>query len=224
MSKFIDIHTHKVTDNKESIEVLVIDTKKTKYKIPKSKSFCFGIHPWYIQNYSLDYIEKELNNFKILPNFFALGEIGLDKSSNIDYELQKKYFEFQIDFAVRENINCIVIHSVKSYSEILEILKKKNYKQKIILHGFNSTIEMAQSFLKYDCFFSFGEMLFKNTKALQVFNQLPLENIFLETDDQSEYSIELIYQKAALLKKLDVSELKEILYQSFIKKFNIVSH
>jgi TatD DNase family protein len=105
----------------------------------------------------------------------------------------------------------VVIHAVRSVSDLMPYLKKS--KVPFIFHGFNGNIQQANELLKYSAKLSFGKVLFDD-KMAEVFKQLPMDAFFLETDNAS-VSIETIYQTAAQLKGLSVDELKSAVFNTF---------
>ncbi len=213
---YIDIHTHKFDPEfKDSIQVLVKDF--TKKEPDKSKYESIGIHPWSIANNSHPETLESFANYISISKPWMLGEMGLDKAIETDFELQKVFFRAQLKIAKKYKIQRIVIHSVRSYSEILECLKKENIKAHILLHDFNSTIEMAKQFMKsFSTYFSFGKKLFEpQTKAFKSYNSLPLERIFLETDI-AQITIEEVYKQASQLKDIEKSQLCSQIEQNFL--------
>ena len=97
----------------------------------------------------------------------------------------------------------VIIHCVKAYSELLEILKKYNIKIPSIIHCFNENEQIAEQLMNYKICFSFGKSILNaESKAAKVFKQLPPDRVFFETDD-SELSISDIYKKAAELSGKD---------------------
>jgi Tat protein secretion system quality control protein TatD with DNase activity len=62
-------------------------------------------------------------------------------------------------------------------------------------------------------------MLITNEKNQKTFRELNIQSIFLETDDQSKYSIEEIYDVAAKIKGIKKSDLKDQMERKFNKLF-----
>lgn len=208
---YIDIHTHQ-QDTKNTF-IYILDPRNLPSTIPRFS--CLGIHPWYISDF--DNITHFLNeNFKKY-NIFALGEIGLDKVHPTEYEKQIKVFQAQLDFANERFIKRLIIHGVKSYQDIFEILQKKKIKSKILLHSYQSSQQMAQQFMDhFDCYFSFGPGLLHNRPKLRdLIKSLPIEKIFLETDDQTDVSIEKVYSTAADILSVPLAALQAQIHSNF---------
>lgn len=203
-SNFIDIHSHHINSSDNIFQI--INSSNT------SHNFCFGLHPWDIEKFSFTEVKAKIEGLYQHDHFFALGEIGLDKVCNTRFDKQKEVFIQQLELANQLNIQRIIIHSVKAHSDILEIFTKLKIKQNILIHDYYGSIETANQYLKFNCYFSFGAKLFTNKKAQLALTQLPIARIFFETDDQLEFSIEDIYIKASHLLNLPISSLKEQIY------------
>ena len=131
--------------------------------------------------------------------------------------MQLKVFKAQILLS-EEYQKPLIIHCVKSFQEVLLLKKEIKPQQPWIIHGFNKNSQVAASLIKNSCFLSFGKSLLKNEKLQDAFKEIPLENIFLETDD-SEIAIETIYKKAAEIKNVTIGEIKKNIHQNFNKIF-----
>jgi TatD DNase family protein len=211
----VDIHTHSGQDFQShlAIHILPLDYE---FNSPPY-SFCYGIHPWDIENIDFETFESRMRNFVKNDKFFALGEIGLDKVRGPKLELQIKSFELQVKFAIKENINIVIVHCVRAYSEVFDQLVSLNYKGTVIIHDFNSTPEMAKQYLgKFNTYFSFGVKL-KNikTNASKSIGSIPINRVFLETDDQNDFSIQDVYKFASDILNLSITELELQLSQNF---------
>ncbi|MBN2683318.1 MAG: TatD family hydrolase, partial [Bacteroidales bacterium] len=151
------------------------------------------------------------------PNIVAIGEIGLDKAKSVDFNVQTMVFKKQLELAA--NIKKpVILHCVKSFQEFY--LEFANYPNNTyIFHDYAANFKIATQFLKYDVFFSFGKsLLMSKSKALDAFMNLPLERIFLETDNY-EIDIKAIYKKAADLRGLSIQILKNKIFDNFEQIF-----
>lgn len=209
----IDIHTHRPKFQKNIKEIYVEDLKSPKNH---STPTCVGIHPWFCHEISWDKFLEQYNTTIKNGNFFALGEIGLDKKSNIDFNQQLSIFKKSLEFSNENNIKQIVLHNVKASSEILSELKNFKIKSKILLHDYNQTPEVYKSFEKdFDTYISLGPKLFKNTKISKDITKYPMEKILLETDDQNEFSIDQVYMKTKELLNMDENQLINTLFENY---------
>ena len=214
---FVNIHTHKESKLRFALTNIFPEDAQ---KIEENKYYSIGIHPWEVTNVDID---KQLNIVKELAekkNVLAIGEIGLDKYRE-NFDLQKKVFLKQVQIAKEYN-KPIIVHCVKAYSELLEILKTKIQKVPVIIHRYSGNKTIADELIKFGCFLSFGHELFnEKSKAPRVFKKIPLENIFLETDD-SEIDIKEIYQKASDIRAIDIEDVQNAVFSNFNKCFNLL--
>jgi TatD DNase family protein len=75
----------------------------------------------------------------------------------------------------------------------------------VLIHGFNNKWQVAEKYIKQGYFISLGKSIF-NPKQADLIHKIPIEQLFFETDD-SEIGIEAIYEKAASLLKIEISDL-----------------
>ncbi len=174
--------------------------------------YSIGIHPWHIQR---ENIQKELNlleKYVGLPNVKAIGECGLDKLCETDFNRQKEVFLLQT--AISEKVGKpLIIHCVKSFDEIIYLRKKVQPKQAWIVHGFRGKPEQAIQLVNHGFYLSFGFNY--NEKTIQ---NVSIEKLFLETDEDS-CDIQTVYQKTA--KALGISE--QNLIQQIERNVNVIS-
>lgn len=212
---FIDIHTHKINNNFD-IESIYIPKLNTFNQ--HSSKFCLGLHPWEVDNYSIEDVLYKIEDYLSDINFWALGEIGLDKLKP-NFSKQLEYFDKQLQFAIDNRVQRIVIHNVKADQEVFHGLKKSNFKGHIIFHDWNSNSKITNQFLKYfNAYFSFGDKLFKpQTTSFKNFEEIDLTRVFLETDDQENHDIYEVYEKAAQLRGLPLSSLQSFIRANLLK-------
>ena len=183
-----------------------------------------GIHPEEIDKItenSFKFIEDNLNN----PKIVAIGEIGLDYywvKDNI--EKQKEVFEYQVKLAEKYNIP-IVVHSREAIQDTYDILKK--YKVTGTIHCFSSSLEMAKEFIKIGALLGIGGVLtFKNSHLYEVVDALDITSFVTETDcpyltpapnrgkrNEPAYLVYIV-EKMAEIKKMQIDEISDILYQN----------
>lgn len=174
-------------------------------KIP-GHYFSVGIHPQNIH----EQWENDLENLKIIsqnPKCLAIGECGLDALVNIDENLQKKVFEAQILWA-NQIQKPIIIHCVKRFQELIPF--QKIAKVPMIIHGFNKKKAIADEMLKHGFYLSFGKSVLHNLSLQTSLKEIPLEKIFLETDD-ADFDIAELHQKVAEIKEISVEEVQKVI-------------
>jgi TatD DNase family protein len=205
----VDAHSHSKESVDGVIKVLSSDYFNGDTEIPESH-FTIGLHPWWVQKRPMDWLEK-IDELYQNDNCIALGEMGLDRSIETDFGLQKQILLAQLRLAKEVNSPYVVLHCVKAYSDILSCVKISRYQGKLFFHDFNGNEEILKQCLQYDSYFGFGVKLYKeNTSAYKVFQSVPKDRVLLETDDQSEYTIEDFYEKSGMDKEQIYSNFKEL--------------
>ncbi len=218
---FIDIHTHLNRTEQETVTVQNIFPGEGFAAFSGRNFYSVGLHPWYIKT-------PEENNEWLLQmedalefdHIIFIGECGLDKKVNNDFNEQLRVFEAQ-SFMSEEMKKPLVIHCVKAYNEVIQMYKKLHPEMAWIMHGYNGSLEMTKQLLDSNFLFSFGKNLFKpDAKAIESFKFLPLDRIFFETDEY-EGDVEEIYHKGAELKAIPVDELMESVWKNFNQIENV---
>ncbi|MDA3891139.1 MAG: TatD family hydrolase [Salinivirgaceae bacterium] len=213
MSEFVNIHTHKIEENKWAI-------LNAKWQKPIAEySFCsIGIHPWDIGNSEIKTALQSIEQCVIDDKkVIAIGEIGIDRAIVTSVEEQMDVFYKQIHLSEKYKLPAI-IHCVKAYSDMLGLRKGNDFKMPWIFHGFSGNVTIAKQLINKGCYLSFGEKLLTNNKVQETLLTIPLQNLFFETDDSDE-KIENIYKKAAELRHICIEKLKEEIYYNFKKVF-----
>jgi TatD DNase family protein len=211
----IDIHTHKDYSGSELITVRNTYPGEGFGAFHSTNYYSVGLHPWHIKsteenNNMLKQVEQACE-FK---HVIFIGECGLDKNCGTDFSEQERVFVCQVELAEKRG-KPMMIHSVKSYGEILGLRKKLKAKTTWILHSFTGNFEEAKKMANSGFIFSFGNILFNDkARAVETFKNLPLDLIFLETDEFSG-SIEEIYIKASELRGIDFSLLAKTIELNF---------
>jgi TatD DNase family protein len=215
----IDIHRHAV--NKDtSIRVVRNLFHSQTGEIESQKFYSVGLHPWHVNEETLQNDIDKVQEIANHPQIIAIGEAGIDKKVDVPYEIQLTAFKLQIAIARQVN-KPMIIHCVKAYNEVLELNMTANLPRPWIIHWFNSSGEIAFQLIEKGFYLSYGTMLFREeSKAFKLFNKLPLERIFLETDDTG-HSLDEIYQKAASLLDIHQKELEQRIMLNFKECFNI---
>jgi hydrolase, tatD family len=117
-------------------------------------------------------------------DIYAIGEIGIDLYWDKTFlEEQKTAFRLQIALA-KEHSLPIVIHCREAFEEVFEVLESEKDKQLFgIFHCFSGNKEQAERAISFGLKLGIGGVVtFKNGKLDTFLNEIPLENIVLETD------------------------------------------
>lgn len=209
MADFINIHTHQIVSAVKTIRNLKFGEQPD-----ESGWYSFGIHPWYIGSFPVAHQLEFLNQLIDNKSIIALGEAGIDHAIQTPIEQQTDIFLKQLDIANNAGLP-IIIHCVRAWSDFLNIGKKIPHPgAPFIFHGFNANLDIAMKLIKQGNYLSFGKALLLHPPLQEVFKQLPAEHLFFETDD-TDLTIEAVYEMATRLRQIAVDDLKEIITQNF---------
>jgi TatD DNase family protein len=212
--QFFNLHTHKYTNQENVLELVNQYPQEFDETIP---FYSIGIHPWYIREEQLEtdlqIIESKLKE----SNCLALGECGLDKRIEAPLELQQIVFERQLLLAQKQK-KPVVIHCVASFQEVIATKKRLKLTVPMIIHGFSKNKQVAKELIDNGFYISFGKYLLRNPELESVFQSIPNDKFFLETDTVEE-GIEEVYALAARYKKLGIDELQQQIKSNFAAVF-----
>jgi TatD DNase family protein len=158
----------------------MLDLEKS---FPKNMFLMMGLHPTHVKENvaeELAFVKKWLDE----RPFYAVGEIGIDLYWDKSFlKLQQDAFKTQIEWAKEKNLP-IVIHCRDAFDEIFEVLEDvKDEKLFGIFHCFTGDLAQANKAISYQMKLGIGGVVtFKNGKIDQFLNEIPIENIVLETD------------------------------------------
>ena len=107
----------------------------------------------------------------------------------------------------------VIVHCVKAYDDFLSEVKKYALKA-VIFHGFIGSPELALQITMRGYFLSFGVASLRSYKTQEALKSTPADKIFFETDDV-DADIRDIYNRAAELRGVEVTELKREVYGNY---------
>lgn len=213
--KYFNFHTHQFTNQPNILELVNQYPKDFDETIPY---YSIGIHPWYIDENRLETDLKIIEEKLQTKNCLAIGECGLDKRIEVPFDLQISVFEKQLILAEKYK-KPVVIHCVAAYQEVTAIKKKMKISVPMIIHGFSKNNQIAQQLIKEGFYLSFGKYLLKNPDLKTVFENVPNNHFFLETDTIQE-TIKEVYKLASEYKQLNNKELQKIISSNLREVFN----
>ncbi|MCE5175288.1 MAG: TatD family hydrolase [Bacteroidales bacterium] len=214
----IDIHSHhfhiqpgrKVLFNLQATSLIDVQTSILKYE--DNASLSLGIHPCDASLWCVNDIPA-LNPFFSDHRVLLIGEIGLDKTSSVPFDLQKIVFEIQVKMA--EQIRKpVLLHLVRTMSEIFEIKKAHQGVPAWIIHGFRGKRQVTGQYITKGFYLSFGTM-FKEEGLLAC----PVDRMFFETDENTQ-DIKFVYERAAKVLGCSILELESQVEKNFNSVFN----
>ncbi len=213
---FFDFHTHR---SSQKASIFNIRWGYPSPEKPVNPLFSIGIHPWDAELHNMDEQLRTLSIELTKKNIIALGEIGLDKVFGTNLGLQREVFVKQIHIANEFKKKVLIIHCVKSFDEILVAKQKFGKNQIWVIHGFNGGSELLNQLDKAGFYFSLGIALFNPASRIaKNIDRVPLEKVFLETDD-SDLTIEQIYRQFAQLRNLDLIQLQQQIDENLTRIF-----
>lgn len=204
---FVNIHGHRKANNIQEWVLRSLMASEYPPDDIEYGHYSVGFHPYNVGKFDE---QDTLNKVRLATenqNVFAIGEIGLDKSIKAPLELQTRIFERQVDIAEFADLP-VILHVVRAFNEIIAFKKTHNPSVPMIIHGYNGNKEIAEELVKAGFLISFGEAIADdNTKVIEAFKAVPLEKMFLETDEGG-MDIREIYQAAAELKGISMNPLR----------------
>jgi len=204
-----NLHTHSASGSPDVFEIV----NRYPYEAIDVPYFSTGIHPWHIDEDKIEehlaIIEERLQQ----DNCLALGECGLDKRIEIPLNIQVKVFERQLLLA-KQYQKPVILHLVAAFQELIQIKDILQPGVAMIVHGFSKNAQVAKQLLDNGFYLSFGKYLLRNPDLSEVFTSIPQDRFFLETDTIEE-GIADVYAKAALARKMDIEDLKDIVSKNF---------
>jgi len=202
-------------------------------QFPDVMFLMMGLHPTSIKGNFLEELEH-VKTWLEKRKFYAIGEIGIDLYWDKTFlKEQQQAFKTQISWAKQYNLP-IVIHCRDAFDEIFEILEEeKDDLLYGIFHCFTGNIKQAEQALSYNMKLGIGGVVtFKNGKIDQFLNEIPLNNIVLETDapylaptpyrgkrNEPSYILNVV-KKLSEIYKLSALEIATITTQNAADVFN----
>ncbi|QSW88988.1 TatD family hydrolase [Flavobacterium endoglycinae] len=204
--EYFNFHTHQFTNQSNILELVNQYPQEFDASIP---FYSIGIHPWYIKDGQIDFELKIIEEKLQSKNCLAVGECGLDKRIEMPLDKQIPVFEKQLLLAEKYK-KPVVIHCVAAFQEVIAVKNKLNISVPLIIHGFSKNIQVAEQLIKEGFYISFGKYLLRNPDLKNVFQNVPSDRFFLETDTIEE-GIEQVYNLAAEYKELELKELQSLI-------------
>ena len=190
--KLFNLHTHQVINNG------IFNAGLT---LHNDHCSC-GLHPWNIKDdweEQLSFLQKLVYSDHVV----AVGETGLDKLSEVDWELQLTVFRKHLEI-VNEVNKPMIIHCVKAYNELLRELSGNH--QTVVFHDFNKGKGVLSQLLRQQNFFvSIGKAIIRD-HFREVIREMPINRLFIETDD-TDLNLDSLYHHVAAIKNVTLQQL-----------------
>ncbi len=201
-------------------------------KYPENIFPMMGLHPTDVKE---NYIEElaVVESWLTKRKFYAVGEIGIDLYwDKTFFEAQKIALKAQITLAKKHQLP-VVLHSRNSFDEIFEVIAGEiDGNLTGVFHCFNGNLAQAEKIIGWGFKLGIGGVLtFQNSGLDKVVENIPLENIILETDapfltpkphrgKRNECSyLKLVVEKLAEIKNMDIAEVAAITTKNAVDLF-----
>lgn len=222
--QYIDIHTHIRNQYDGAVSVAALSANEIHHELTPLQFSTAGIHPWWVEDFTTLEIEKlktHILNLITENRLWGIGETGIDRTDKDSLQAQKELFFWHLELSEKWGLP-LIIHSVRAGSDFLEILKDKKIQSPWIFHDFRGNLTLLNDLLRLHpkCYFSFGMSLDNSAAIRELIPQVPLDRLFLETDEQKHLDIHDIYIRASELTNLDLDFLKSQIWLNFSKITN----
>jgi len=207
MNPFVNIHHHGPSSG--SVSIQNFDYWED-LELPKG-FFSAGIHPWFPPTEEQwAAIQKAWED----PRCLALGECGLDRLRGPNMSKQQMELLKQLESCELP----VLIHAVKVDAELWEVFQAFPSK-KWVIHGAMGKWERWKKWTDHGVCFSFGKGLLSDAATQETFRNIPMEQLFLETDAADLNLLESIYRQAAAIKQKEMDVVKQEIWSNFATTF-----
>ena len=218
MIPFVDSHTHFAKPANDVVFVQNFSQNEWENGIyTEGVSLAsVGLHPWFLTKENAESDFEKLSQLIDNQNIISIGECGLDKLKGADLDFQTSYFAKQIQLAERVG-KPVVIHCVRAFNEVIALKKQLKPTVPLIIHGFNKNENVLRELLKNGFYISIGAFILRGPDDFKkMVLQIPIDRLFFETDD-ADVDIRLVYAAYCAIAKMDLNNLKSIIYDNFQK-------
>lgn len=184
----------------------------------EDQRYSVGLHPWDLDQVTNNQWLETLESLLAHPQVLAVGECGIDRRLETPLEKQVRFFRLQVELAEKLG-KPLILHAVRSYSDLLQLKKQSGSKLPWILHGYQGGVETTKQLAQMDFCFSLGAALLNDRQKLnQSLREIPLSQLFFETDESAE-NIESIYIFAAWQLKTTAEKLNNQVLKNYQRIF-----
>ena len=177
-----------------------------------------GLHPWFLTDENVEKDFQKLTQLVDNQRVIAVGECGLDRLRGENLLFQMRVLEDHIRLAERVS-KPVIIHCVKAFNELIAVQKKMKPTVPLIVHGFNKNSNILSELLQNGFYISVGASILRGSHFHKTLREIPLNRLFFETDD-ALVPISDVYEAAAQILEIEISDLKSTIYTNFKTVFN----
>ncbi len=192
-----------------------------------------GIHPHYVKNIDSSETDRLIELLQT-GKYKGVGEIGIDRYWYKDEKIinkQKSFFIKQMNIAKEYNMP-IVLHIRNAYKDIIDILRREEYKR-FNFHSFTGNENELKFIIDNNYFFGInGIITFKNSNLKHIIKKEYVKNMLIETDApylapvpkrgkrNKPYYVKYVYEFIADLFNMKIDELQKIVFENFQRFIN----
>lgn len=215
---YVDAHSHRKEDGPYP-RIVSADPDEFDSALAGGGHLSVGIHPWKVRALGdLDEALERLRALAVHERVVAVGECGLDRLTEGFPAEQEALFVPQMKLAEALG-KPLIVHCVRAFGELIRLHRTGKVSVPIMVHGYNGNRQIAEELIRKGFYISLGAALLKpGSNAARLASVLPVDRLFLETDDTG-LAIGAIYEAAARLWGLPIAVLKEALYTNFRRVF-----
>ncbi len=207
-------------------------------KYPQIKA-ALGIYPWeaMMDDVRAGHYKEETINFdveeeiafirKYKNQIIAIGEVGIDQK--LEHKTRKQFDIFEKIVELSKEIGKpLIIHSRKAEAEVIELLEK-HYAKKVVMHCFSGKKVLWQKIRDNKWYCSIPTNCVRSDHFQELIKFMPITQLFGETDspflapakDQKNEPANVVetYKMIAKIKKLELKEVENALYQNYQQLF-----
>ncbi len=111
---------------------------------------------------------------------FAIGEVGLDYSSDSDRERQKEIFSMAISLA-KELDKPLIVHSRKAEADVIGMLEDSKA-NKVVMHCFGGSQKLLKRILDAGWYLSIPTSIYYDEHFQRIVARAPITQLLTETD------------------------------------------
>lgn len=212
-TRFINIHGHRQANSIDEWVMMNLMARDFPPDDIDNGYYSVGFHPYNVGKVNEHETLQKVRQAVEHPRVLAIGEIGLDKAIEAPLEEQLRIFEKQVEIAESAGLP-VILHVVRSFNELLGFMNAQKPVVPMIIHGYNGSPQMAEELVKAGFLISFGEAITgEHSKIIEALQKVPVEMMFLETDE-GDMDIREIYQFAAELKGVSMDHLRKQIYEN----------
>ncbi|MBK7174215.1 MAG: TatD family hydrolase [Bacteroidales bacterium] len=220
IDQYIDIHTHISWNYPHifSIKSLVKPGEPETFR-SINKPVSVGLHPWFINEMTDEDSLKLVAEASTSSQVLAVGECGFDLKKEIPIAHQEKVFLAQLMIAEQAQ-KPLIIHCVRAYHKVLELISLKKTTVPWIIHGFNHNEQIAGELVRQGAYLSVGADFLKvNSNIRKSIKSIPLDHLFLETDEWQQ-PVWKLYAEVAKVRHIQEKALKTQIFENFMTCFD----